>query len=46
MYLEKCETIEDFDEMVEHLDTITDDDIVDDEKLLNKLNKMLENYKQ
>tara|TARA_R110002096_G_scaffold142267_5_gene297454 strand:+ start:112 stop:684 length:573 start_codon:yes stop_codon:yes gene_type:complete len=45
-FLGKCETLEDFEEMSGHLDTITDDDIVDDEKLLNKLNNILVNYNE
>tara|TARA_R110000803_G_scaffold8743_3_gene28146 strand:- start:1117 stop:1713 length:597 start_codon:yes stop_codon:yes gene_type:complete len=45
-FLGKCETLEDFEEMSSHLDTITDDDIVDDEKLLNKLNNILVNYNE
>ena len=45
-FLGKCETLEDFEEMSCHLDTITEEDIVDDEKLLNKLNNILVNYNE
>jgi len=43
--LEKCETIEDFDELSQHLDTIEDEEIFDDEKLKIKLNKIYDTYK-
>ncbi len=43
--LDKCETIEDFDELCGHLDTVEDDDIFDDEKLKTKLNKIYDTYK-
>ena len=45
-FLGKCENVEDFEEMMFHLDTITEEDIVDDEKLLNKLNNILVNYNE
>ena len=43
--LDKCETIEDFDELTKHLDSVEDDDIFDDEKLKTKLNKIYDMYK-
>lgn len=45
MTLDKCETIEDFDELTKHLDSVEDDDIFDDEKLKTKLNKIYDMYK-
>ena len=45
-FLGKCENVDDFEEMLNHLDTITDEDIVDDEKLLNKLNNILVKYNE
>ncbi len=44
-FLGDCDTIEDFEELSAHLDTITEDDILNDELLIKKLNKMLVNYK-
>tara|TARA_R110002074_G_scaffold172154_2_gene334706 strand:- start:886 stop:1497 length:612 start_codon:yes stop_codon:yes gene_type:complete len=43
--LDRCETIEDFDELSEHLNTVETDDIFDDEKLKSKLNKIYDMYK-
>ena len=43
--LDKCDTIEDFDELSEHLNTVETDDIFDDEKLKSKLNKIYDMYK-
>ena len=43
--LNRCETIEDFDELSEHLNTVETDDIFDDEKLKSKLNKIYDMYK-
>ena len=43
--LDKCETVEDFDELSQHLDTIEDEEIFDDEKLKIKLNKIYDLYK-
>ena len=43
--LDKCETVDDFDELTTHLDTIDDEDIFDDEKLRVKLNKIYDLYK-
>jgi len=43
--LDKCETVEDFDELTKHLDSIEDEDIFDDEKLKTKLNKIYDMYK-
>jgi hypothetical protein len=43
--LNRCETIEDFDELSEHLNTVETDDIFDDEKLNSKLNKIYDMYK-
>ena len=44
-FLGECETIEDFEDLSRELDTITEEDILNDELLLKKLNKMLVNYK-
>lgn len=43
--LEKCENVDDFDELSNHLDTLDDDDIFDDEKMRVKLNKIYDLYK-
>ena len=43
--LDKCENIEDFDELCDHLDTIDEEDIFDDEKLKSKLNNIYDKYK-
>ena len=43
--LEQCDTIEDFEELTEHLDTIEDEEIFDDEKLKTKLNNIYDTYK-
>tara|TARA_R110000765_G_scaffold191374_2_gene296655 strand:+ start:758 stop:1387 length:630 start_codon:yes stop_codon:yes gene_type:complete len=43
--LDKCETIEDFDELTKHLDSVEDEDMFDDEKLKTKLNKIYDMYK-
>jgi len=43
--LDKCENLEDFDELCGHLDTVEDDDIFDDEKLKTKLNNIYDKYK-
>ena len=45
-YLKRCETAEDFDELKSRLDEITEDDILDKDRLKNKLIKMLDNYKK
>ncbi len=45
-YLKRCETAEDFDELKSRLDEITEDDILDNDRLKNKLIKMLDNYKK
>jgi len=44
--LDNCETIEEFDELSGHLDTITEEDILDDKILHKKLNKIYALYKQ
>jgi len=44
--LEKCESVEDFDELSTHLDTITEEEIIDESLLTNKLNKIFDNYKK
>jgi len=43
--LDKCETVDDFDELCGQLDTVDDEDIFDDEKLRVKLNKIYDLYK-
>jgi len=43
--LDRCDCIEDFDELSEHLNTVETDDIFDDEKLKSKLNKIYDMYK-
>jgi len=43
--LDKCETVDDFDELSGHLDTVENEDIFDDEKLRLKLNKIYDLYK-
>ena len=43
--LERCENVDDFDELSNHLDTLDDDDIFDDEKMRIKLNKIYDLYK-
>ena len=43
--LDNCECIEEFDELSTHLDTITEEDILDDKKLHTKLNKIYALYK-
>ena len=45
-YLKRCETAEDFDELKGRLDQITEEDILDNDRLKNKLIKMLDNYKK
>tara|TARA_R110002072_G_scaffold186277_1_gene343158 strand:+ start:387 stop:836 length:450 start_codon:yes stop_codon:yes gene_type:complete len=45
-YLKRCQTAEDFDELKGRLDEITEDDILDNDRLKNKLIKMLDNYKK
>jgi len=45
-YLKRCETADDFDELKSRLDEITEDDILDNDRLKNKLIKMLDNYKK
>tara|TARA_R110002167_G_scaffold16422_3_gene64227 strand:- start:5553 stop:6002 length:450 start_codon:yes stop_codon:yes gene_type:complete len=45
-YLRRCETAEDFDELKGRLDEITEEDILDNDRLKNKLIKMLDNYKK
>ena len=44
--LEQCDSVEDFDELSSHLDTITEEDIYDESMLTNKLNKIFDNYKK
>ena len=44
--LEQCDTLEDFDELSTHLDTITEEEIIDESLLKNKLNKIFDNYKR
>jgi hypothetical protein len=44
--LEKCDTLEDFDELSTHLDTITEEEVIDESLLKNKLNKIFDNYKR
>ncbi len=43
--LDNCETIEEFDELSGHLDSITEEDILDNKKLHTKLNKIYALYK-
>ena len=43
--LDNCQCIEEFDELSTHLDTITEEDILDDKKLHSKLNKIYDLYK-
>jgi len=43
--LDNCQCIEEFDELSSHLDTITEEDILDDKKLHSKLNKIYDLYK-
>ena len=43
--LSQCENVEDFDELLGHLGTITDEDVLDDEKLKSKLNNIFVLYK-
>tara|TARA_R110002012_G_C11363762_1_gene581163 strand:+ start:19 stop:534 length:516 start_codon:yes stop_codon:yes gene_type:complete len=43
--LDNCESIEEFDELSGHLDTISEEDILDDKKLHAKLNKIYALYK-
>ena len=45
-YLKRCQTAEDFDELKRRLDGITEEDILDNDRLKNKLIKMLDNYKK
>lgn len=45
-YLKRCQTAEDFDELKRRLDEITEEDILDNDRLKNKLIKMLDNYKK
>ena len=45
-YLKRCQTAEDFDELKGRLDEITEEDILDNDRLKNKLIKMLDNYKK
>ena len=44
--LEQCDTLEDFDELSTHLDTITEEEVIDESLLKNKLNKIFDNYKR
>ena len=44
--LEQCDTVEDFDELSTHLDTITEEEVIDESLLKNKLNKIFDNYKR
>ena len=43
--LDNCESIEEFDELSGHLDSISEEDILDDKKLHTKLNKIYALYK-
>jgi len=43
--LDNCQCIEEFDELSGHLDSITEEDILDDKKLHSKLNKIYALYK-
>ena len=43
--LDNCQCIEEFDELSGHLDSITEEDILDDKKLHTKLNKIYALYK-
>ena len=43
--LDNCETIEDFEELTEHLDSVGEEEIFDDEKLKSKLNNIYDTYK-
>ena len=45
-WLGKTTSSSDFEELSQQLDTITEEDIIDGDKLVNKLNKMLDNYKE
>ena len=45
-WLGKTTNSSDFEELSQQLDTITEEDIIDGDKLVNKLNKMLDNYKE
>lgn len=44
--LTECKTTSDYDDLSNHLNTITEEDVIDGDLLLNKLNNIYSNYKE